>query len=157
MIPNAWRFALNAGFGLCGVHQRHKEEIIDTDIRLNFRKYVLSEFAFVTALVGFIYLLSSGNHQQLQLLVMALSAGTVVKILMLLVKSRHMSLKVSNSHVFLNNSACDLTLRRSFLPYEMGSVIKVSYSVGVMQRRNIYLPKGVLNAADWKLILEHCT
>ncbi len=88
---------------------------------------------------------------------MALSAGTAIKILLLWMKFKNMSLKVSNNHVFLNNSGCDITLWRSFLPYEIGSVLKVSYSVGVMQKRNIYLPKSVLNAVDWKLISEHRT
>ncbi|MDN3617318.1 hypothetical protein [Vibrio gallaecicus] len=57
----------------------------------------------------------------------------------------------------MNNSGCDITLWRSFLPYEIGSVLKVSYSAGVMQKRIIYLPKSVLNATDWKLLSEHRT
>lgn len=88
---------------------------------------------------------------------MVFSVGTAIKISMLWMKFKSVSLKVSNNHVFLNNSGCDITLWRSFLPYEIGSVLKVSYSVGVMQKRNIYLPKSVLNAVDWKLISEHRT
>lgn len=116
---------------------------------------MLTEFVFSMAWLGLLYLLSGGYVQQFQIFVVLFSAGAAVKVLMLWIKLKGMSLKISNSHVFLNNYGCDITLWRSFLPYEVGSILKVSYSVGVMQKRNIYLPKGALSADDWKLISEH--
>ncbi|ERM60672.1 hypothetical protein F0Z19_3037 [Vibrio cyclitrophicus] len=37
--------------------------------------------------------------------------------------------------------------------FGIGSVIKLSYTKGAMQKRNIYLPKGAMNQDEWKRVL----
>lgn len=47
----------------------------------------------------------------------------------------------------------DIKLQGSILPFGIGSVIKLSYTKGAMQKRNIYLPKGAMNQDEWLRVL----
>ncbi|MEZ9182593.1 hypothetical protein AB4158_00090, partial [Vibrio splendidus] len=77
----------------------------------------------------------------------------LIRILMLWWKLRDSSFEITNGHVRLNGVACDVTLQRSFLPFEIGSFIKLSYTKGAMQKHNIYLSKGAMNKEEWTRML----
>ncbi|MEZ9339505.1 hypothetical protein AB4176_16650 [Vibrio splendidus] len=122
-------------------------------IQLNFIKYLFSEFLFIAIALGLVYWISDGDRSSLLTIGLIICVPPLIRILMLWWKLRDSSLEISNGHVRLNGVACDVTLQRSFLPFEIGSFIKLSYTKGTMQKRNIYLPKGAVNQEEWKRVL----
>ncbi|MFA0310595.1 hypothetical protein BH581_22980 [Vibrio splendidus] len=137
---------------------------MDNRIQINFIKYLFSEFLFIAIALGLVYWISDGDRSSLLTIGLIICVPPLIRILMLWWKLRDSSLEISNGHVRLNNGhvrlngvACDVTLQRSFLPFEIGSFIKLSYTKGTMQKRNIYLPKGAMNQEEWKRVLARRT
>ncbi|MEL0608987.1 hypothetical protein [Vibrio echinoideorum] len=126
---------------------------MDSRIQLNFIKYLFSELLFIVIALGLVYWISDGDRSSLLTIGLIICVPPLIKILMLWWKLRDTSFEITNGHVRLNGVACDVTLQRSFLPFEIGSVIKLSYTKGAMQKRNIYLPKGAMNQEEWKRVL----
>lgn len=122
-------------------------------IRLNFVKYTLVEFALAAFLLGYIYWLFDGNPQSLSTIGVMFSAVAVLKVVMLWWKFRNRSFEISNNHVCFDGYTCDIKLQGSVLPFGIGSAIKLSYTKGAMQKRNIYLPKGAMNQDEWQRVL----
>ncbi|MEZ8058138.1 hypothetical protein [Vibrio splendidus] len=126
---------------------------MDNRIQLNFIKYALLEFALAAFLLLSVYWLFDGNPQSLPTIGLMFSSVAVLKVVTLWWQFHNSSFEVSNNHVRFKGIACDITLKRSFLPLDIGSVIKLSYTKGAMQKRNIYLPKGAMNQEEWKRVL----
>ncbi|MEZ9742574.1 hypothetical protein AB4283_11480 [Vibrio splendidus] len=126
---------------------------MDNRIRLNFVKFTLLEFVLAAFLLVSIYLLFGDNPQSLPTIGLMFSAVAVLKVVTLWWQFRNRSFEITNGHVRLNGVACDVTLQRSFLPFEIGSFIKLSYTKGAMQKHNIYLSKGAMNKDEWQRVL----
>ncbi len=122
-------------------------------IRLNFVKYTLLEFALTAFLLVSIYLLFGDNPQSLSTIGLMFSSVAVLKVVMLWWKFRNRSFEISNNHVCFDGYACDVKLQGNILPFGIGSVIKLSYTKGAMQKRNICLPKGAMNQEEWQRVL----
>ncbi|MDA0154605.1 hypothetical protein OH460_19995 [Vibrio sp. Makdt] len=122
-------------------------------IRLNFVKYTLLEFALAAFLLVYIYLLFDVNPQSLSTIGLMFSSVAVLKVVMLWWKFRNRSLEISNNHVCFDGYACDIKLQGSILPFGIGSVIKLSYTKGAMQKRNIYLSKCAMSQEEWLRVL----
>ncbi|PME27443.1 hypothetical protein BCV39_14775 [Vibrio sp. 10N.286.55.E10] len=126
---------------------------MDNRIQLNFIKYTFFELVFVTALLAFVYWISGGDRQSLPTIGLMFSAVAVLKVVTLWWQFRNRSFEISNNHVCFDGYACDIKLQGSILPFGIGSVIKLSYTKGAMQKRNIYLPKGAMNQDEWQRVL----
>ncbi|PMM51982.1 hypothetical protein [Vibrio splendidus] len=126
---------------------------MDNRIQLNFIKYLFSELLFIVIALGLVYWISDGARSSLLTIGLIICVPPLIKILMLWWKLRDSSFEITNGHVRLNGVACDVILQCSFLPFEIGSFIKLSYTKGAMQKRNIYLPKGAMNQEEWKRVL----
>ncbi|OED74582.1 hypothetical protein A143_14150 [Vibrio splendidus ZS-139] len=126
---------------------------MDNRIQLNFIKYLFSELLFIVIALGLVYWISDGDRSSLLTIGLIICVPPLIKILMLWWKLRDCSFEITNNHVRFKEIACDITLKRSFLPLDIGSVIKLSYTKGAMQKRNIYLPKGAMNQEEWKRVL----
>ncbi|PMH19978.1 hypothetical protein [Vibrio splendidus] len=126
---------------------------MDNRIQLNFIKYLFSELLFIVIALGLVYWISDGDRSSLLTIGLIICVPPLIRILMLWWKLRDSSFEITNGHVRLNGVACDVTLQRSFLPFEIGSFIKLSYTKGAMQKRNIYLPKGAMNKEEWTRML----
>ena len=126
---------------------------MDNRIQLNFVKYTLFEFALAAFLLLSVYWLFDGNPQSLPTIGLILSSVAVLKVVTLWWQFRNRSFEISNNHVCFDGHACDIKLQGSILPFGIGSVIKLSYTKGAMQKRNIYLPKGAMNQEEWKRVL----
>lgn len=126
---------------------------MNSRIKLNYVKCAFFELLFVAALMALVYWLSGGDNQTLQATGLIFPVAVVIKTVGLWWKFHDISFEISNGHVRLNGVACDVTLQRSFLPFEIGSFIKLSYTKGAMQKRNIYLPKGAMNQEEWQRVL----
>lgn len=126
---------------------------MDNRIQLNFIKYALLEFALAAFLLLSVYWLFDGNPQSLPTIGLMLSSVAVLKVVTLWWQFRNSSFEISNNHVCFDGHACDIKLQGNILPFDIGSVIKLSYTKGAMQKRNIYLPKGAMNQEEWKRVL----
>ncbi|WP_210474077.1 hypothetical protein [Vibrio crassostreae] len=122
-------------------------------IQLNFVKYLFSELLFIAIALGLVYWISGGERSSLLIIGLIVCVPPLIKILMLWWKLRDSSFEITNGHVRLNGVACDVTLQRSFLPFEIGSFIKLSYTKGAMQKHNIYLSKGSMSQEEWQRVL----
>ncbi|OEE99330.1 hypothetical protein A136_21950 [Vibrio crassostreae 9ZC13] len=126
---------------------------MDNRIQLNFVKYLFSELLFIVIALGLVYWISDGDRSSLLTIGLIICVPPLIKILMLWWKLRDSSFEITNGHVRLNGVACDVTLQRSFLPFEIGSFIKLSYTKGAMQKHNIYLSKGAMSQEEWQRVL----
>ncbi|MDP2590819.1 hypothetical protein [Vibrio splendidus] len=122
-------------------------------IQLNFVKYLFSELLFIVIALGLVYWISDGDRSSLLTIGLIICAPPLIRILMLWWKLRDSSFEITNGHVRLNGVACDVTLQRSFLPFDIGSFIKLSYTKGAIQKHNIYLSKGAMNKEEWARML----
>ncbi|MCG9546300.1 hypothetical protein L1D37_21375 [Vibrio sp. Isolate33] len=122
-------------------------------IQLNFVKYLFSELLFIAIALVLVYWISGGERSSLLTIGLIVCVPPLIKILMLWWKLRDSSFEITNGHVRLNGVACDVTLQRSFLPFEIGSFIKLSYTKGAMQKHNIYLSKGSMSQEEWQRVL----
>ncbi|MCC4815005.1 hypothetical protein BCU85_00470 [Vibrio lentus] len=127
---------------------------MDSRIQLNLIKYVFSELSFIAVALALVYWLSGGDHSLLQTIGLIYCVAAAAKILTLWWQFRVSSFEISGGHLRFNGFACDIALKSSFLPRQIGSVVKLSYTVDTMQKRNIYLPKCVLSPENWTLILK---
>ncbi|EOK5974830.1 hypothetical protein ACM6XX_004613 [Vibrio parahaemolyticus] len=130
---------------------------MDINIRLNMYKYVFTEFVYIGLLCLVMLWFSSGNSQWLGVFISILFVGTAIRILMLWRKLGNRALETSGGKLLFKGLACDVTLLYNFLPFGIGSVAKVSYFDGSMQKRNIYIPKSALSHKEWKQVLAHRT
>ncbi|CDT77084.1 conserved hypothetical protein [Vibrio coralliirubri] len=126
---------------------------MDNRIQLNFVNYLFSELLFIVIALGIVYWISDGDRSSLLTIGLIICAPPLIKILMLWWKLRDSSFEITNSHVRLNGVACDVTLQRSFLPFDIGSFIKLSYTKGAMQKHNICLSKGAMSQEEWQRVL----
>ncbi|MDH6018481.1 hypothetical protein [Vibrio splendidus] len=126
---------------------------MDSRIQLNFIKYLFSELLFIVIALGLVYWISDGDRSSLLTIGLIICVPPLIRILMLWWKLRDSSFEITNGHVRLNGVACDVTLQRSVLPFEIGSFIKLSYTKGAMQKHNIYLSKGAMNKDEWQRVL----
>ncbi|CAH6903898.1 conserved hypothetical protein [Vibrio chagasii] len=126
---------------------------MNSRIKLNYIKYAFFELLFVAALVALVYWLSGGYNQTLRTTGLIFPVAVAIKTVGLWWKLHNISFEISNGYVLFDGYACDIKLQGSILPFGIGSFIKLSYTKGAMQKRNIYLPKGAMNKEEWTLVL----
>ncbi|MFZ3407178.1 hypothetical protein [Vibrio chagasii] len=126
---------------------------MNSRIKLNYIKYAFFELLFVAALMALVYWLSGGDNQTLRTIGLIFPVAVAIKTVGLWWKFHNISFEISNGYVLFEGYACDIKLQRSILPFGIGSFIKLSYTKGAMQKRNIYLPKGAMNKEEWTRVL----
>ncbi|CDU12639.1 hypothetical protein [Vibrio coralliirubri] len=126
---------------------------MDNRIQLNFVKYLFSELLFIVIALGLAYWILDGDRSSLLTIGLIICVPPLIKILMLWWQLRNRSFEISNNHVCFDGHACDIKLQGNILPFGIGSVIKLSYTKGAMQKRNIYLPKGAMSQEEWQRML----
>ncbi|WP_333912809.1 hypothetical protein [Vibrio coralliirubri] len=126
---------------------------MDNRIQLNFVKYLFSELLFIVIALGLAYWILDGDRSSLLTIGLIICVPPLIKILMLWWQFRNRSFEISNNHVCFDGHACDIKLQGNILPFGIGSVIKLSYTKGAMQKHNIYLSKGAMSQEEWQRVL----
>ena len=121
---------------------------MSSKINMNFRRYLLGEMVYIGALVLFLYWASEGINRSVLIFVFIIALITAVKVLMVW-KCRGGLLEIKNDRLFYNGKACEARSLSAFLPFGMGSALKITYGDDVLKKRTLYLPKGVIDDKEW--------
>lgn len=121
-------------------------------IRINFFKYLSFEILFVSFL-AFCFYWASVNYESLEIFILFSVLAVTVKSLLLWWKLRNGTLAVSGGFLYFNGFPCEVRLSPTFLPFNIGGTVKVSYMVSTMQKRSFYIPKSALSQSVWNIML----